>query len=285
MRSNLETGFKLPVFSSAAACYRLTLRHAGRLAIIAAPWILALMAASFALYWLFFPIEQAALAATATGSTALIICSIAMTTAFGAAIAVPWHRWLLLKDDGDRDVNAQTGTARNNAPFLRRCWHYFAAAVVILIPMLAPVVAVDLLLPNEARVDDMTLTTKDIAMIASLALVFLAMPIVTRVSLMLPARAIEDDATWRDIWTLTRANTWRIFAASALATLPLIVAASYLLWLFGHLIFPPVGIDNGSRNAFAVFNMAYELMAAVSGLTYVTFLSVAYGLFKGKPAT
>ena len=269
----IEKPAKLPVWQTARECYRLTFRHLGDLLRFAWPWLLVLIALSGALYWALYPAEVAAMAETGSGSNALLITSALISTAIGAAIAVPWHRLLLLGENQSL-AGCLTFDARRRS--------YFIKAVATLALPIAPIVLAAFLIPEDTSAEASQL---DFLRAAGFAMATIAaVMVINRLSLILPATALDHAGVgWSKAWHMTRGNAWRLFWLSLLVLAPIFVAVAVAFSLYPNEFLLLDSTTAPSRAAFAAANVVLELASMLAGMLYVTFLSLAYRHFRGLP--
>ena len=286
-----ETPAKLPVWKTAAECYRLTFRHLGELLRFAWPWLLVLMAVSGALYWGLYPIEQKALAKTGSGSNVLWILTLLFSTVIGAFIAVPWHRLLLLGE--------KAGLTGSEHFSIRQRQYAVRAILLLLIPMLPiaalmyfyPASSTDAAATTTGNADDVDIGAMWLPMIYFGSIIAL-MALANRLSLILPATALgHTDKGWWKTWHMTQGNTWRLFWSSLIVFLPFVLAGIVAAFgdLFNEFANPAEQIkiapvnELANRTSFTSWSVAWELAAMLFGMLYVTFLSLAYRHFTGLP--
>ncbi len=269
-----KTPAKLPVWKTARECYRLTFQHLGDLLRFSWPWLLLLIAVSGAIYWALYPAEVAAMAETGSGSNALWIASALISTAIGAAIAVPWHRLLLLGENQSL-AGCLTFDARRRS--------YFIKAVATLALPIAPIVLAAFLIPEDTSAEASHL---DFVRAAGFAMATIAaVMVINRLSLILPATALDDPNTgWQQAWRMTSRSTWRLFWLSLLVLAPIFVAVAVAFSLYPNEFLLLDSTTAPSRAAFAAANVVLELVSMLTGMLYVTFLSLAYRHFMSFPA-
>jgi hypothetical protein len=265
---------KLPIWPTAVDCYTLMWRHLRDLLRYAWPWFIALIAVSGALYWGFYPHERETITQTGAGSNTLWLSTVLASTAIGAAIAVPWHRLVLIGEQQSMAASLHLDL------YKRQC--LIGALALFLVPAL-PLLLIESLLPAApASAAAEALSTRDLALMVVGAVFFLAIPIINRLSLVLPASALHrDDVGWAATWRMTRGNTWRMFWASFVPMLPLIAAAIVAFSIYSGVTLIEDATVAPSRAAFTLSNVLWEVGAMLFGMLYVTFLSLAYRHFFG----
>jgi hypothetical protein len=191
----------------------------------------------------------------------------------GVSIAVAWHRLMIL---GERP-----GLSAGNVAS-KTLWHYIGVGLVIILIMALPLVLIFApmiyFIPKAAGG---TPPPWFFALIPIFMLLYcVAMAIMLRLSLLLPARAIGNlDLTFKQTWNRSRGNTWRMFWGIAACTFPPLLLAQ-----FGYLLtfgFPDPrefgGEDIVARmTANSVVFMIYYLLILPIG---IGFLSHAYRHF------
>ena len=276
---------KLPVWKTAADSNRVTVRNLGAFIKIAWPWIILLLFGSAALYWHFYDTEQALIAAGGVGSPLLFYATAVLSTVIGAFVAVPWHRLLLLGEKPSALLALD-----------RRHWMYAAYAVAL---------AAALWLPLALPLHSIYQATPDFSAIAiglSAPLFLALLAITTRLSLILPAIALDPEkAQLREIWSITRGNTLRLLVSSVIVFLGLLLAvivAANISVLFDSMNTAPpiegtavngtaVASDSAaptpppSRVRFTIESSLFEFAGIFFGVLFVTFLSLAYRALTG----
>jgi hypothetical protein len=109
---------------------------------------------------------------------------------------------------------------------------------------------------------------------ALLVLPVVGLLVVPRVSIALPAIALDEALTLGEAWRLSRGNTWRLALATILCAIPAVVVASPLYWLFSW----------QTRASSVVLGTAASLVDAVFVTVGVTLLSLAYRCFAHREA-
>ena len=144
----------------------------------------------------------------------------------GVSIAVAWHRLIILEEHPG--FSASNVTSRN-------LWRYIGVGLAIILLMALPIVLI--VAPMIYFIPKPGGGTPPPAWFFALIPVFMALYFVTmammlRLSLLLPARAIGDlDLTFKQTWHRSRGNTWRMFWGIFACTMPLLLLAQivYLL--------------------------------------------------------
>jgi len=191
----------------------------------------------------------------------------------GVSIAVAWHRLIILGEHPG--FSASNVTSRN-------LWRYIGVGLVIVLIMALPLVLIFApmiyFIPKPGGTPP---PTWFFALIPVFMLLYgVAMALMLRLSLLLPARAIGDlDLTFKQTWNRSRGNTWRMFWGIGACTFPPLVLAQivYLLTIG----FPnPLKFSGedfvAQMTANSVVLMVYYLLILPIG---IGFLSHAYRHF------
>lgn len=186
-----------------------------------------------------------------------------VVTLGAAAIAVTWHRHILLNEP----------LTRRMAPLDARVARYFALTVLLALLLGVTPLLVLLLAgggaPPAAGAAGPALLLVPAAMIACL---YLAL----RLQLVFPATAIGDAAmTFGRSWALTQGNGWRLFLGFLMVSLPAGLAALGLALLLGRL-----AELSGSVALAALADLAAVANAWLQAPLIASFLSYAYIFFQ-----
>jgi len=211
---------QLPVWQTVGACFALVVRNLGQLARIGWLWVLIVAAAYVALDQVPLGEEESilldAIAAFAGISVTLL------EWLFLASIAVAWHRLILRQE-------RVTGLVYLRLD--RTVWLYLLYSLLLAVLVGAPILLSTALLHLAVSLvfSPETLTTIALpALTLGLAAAFVLLPasallfllVLPRLSLVLPAAALERPLSLRDAWRVSRANTLRLALATLLCTLP-----------------------------------------------------------------
>lgn len=253
---------KLPVWRTAFEPYRLTLANIGALGALAWAWLLVLLVVSAGLYWSFWPSEMAAREAGGGGSSTLFLAMLAVSSLAGAAVAVGWHRFLLLGEDV-----VDQPSLRMDA----RVWRYLAALVGLTVPLVVPVVMLEALEGVSENVSEAETDRLMLAWIACVSVWLVLLPLLNRLMLILPAIAVEPEPpSLAAVWSRTRRNTWRLLLGTLLTLLPPILISSAL-------VMAEIKVDGSEgRIVYTLHSTLSEVAAFLVGMVSVTFLTVAY---------
>jgi len=178
-------------------------------------------------------------------------------------IAVAWHRFILLGDTTNRAFNFTFG---------RRHTRFLIATVLIVLMLILGLTL--LMVGNElAQTAPDKTGTITMLMLGGFTLLGLAAYYVPRLSLLLPAVAVDDAPDPRLLIEATRGNYWRLIALVALTSMPVIVPYYFLaviLVLIGMppaimLIFAPVVTIFLAILNVAVLSIAYRELVGPAG--------------------
>jgi hypothetical protein len=165
-------------------------------------------------------------------------------TPFLAAMAVAWHRFVLLKEAPGLRV-------RLNAAAWKYAGIYLGLHLIAYVPMVLGKVH-----PVHTF----------FAAILSVTFFFLMVP---RLSLILPATAIDANLPYDEAWLATRSNTLRLAFASILCTLPISLLAGFAF----------MRLDRSTPVAKIAVQVAGAGAGALIAIIAVTFLSLTYRHF------
>jgi hypothetical protein len=189
----------------------------------------------------------------------------------GVSIAVAWHRRLLLEEHrGFSGSNLVAGSL----------WRYAGMCIAICLIFVVPglVIAVPTfvwVIPDMTDVPSANPSIIRVIILMLVAVEFAAAAVILRLSLLLPARAVGDrHLTFKETWSRTRGNTWRIFWGILACTLPPICLLQIGLFLnleilVGVQIIRPAVIIN------VILTIYYLLILPI----WIGFLSHAYRHF------
>jgi hypothetical protein len=185
----------------------------------------------------------------------------------GVSIAVAWHRRLLL--------NEPPGFSGSNigTPSL---WRYVGVGLVICLIIALPALAI--MAPMYLMLPRGVANTPNVAFFVAIPFLYIfGFVMLLRLSLLLPARAIDDiSLTFQDVWNRTRGNTWRLFwGVVACFAPPLFVVQVGALILGG---FPdPTKLASGEMaNQWVIDSVVITCYSMLVTPIWVGFLSYAY---------
>lgn len=234
---------KLPVFRTVLASYWLVARNPVALCrAVALPLAAMLPLLAFAT-WLVLPWLPDQGVKKLTFANELASWTLTLIQApFLAAIAVAWHRFVLLQE-------APEARLRLNATVWKYTGIYLALHLIIYVPMMLGKVH-----PIYALFMG----------VLSIIFFFFMLP---RLSLILPATAVEANLPYDEVWSATRSNTLRLALASLLCSLLPLLLVGFVLLRLDH--------PGGKIAAQVVGVGASALIASIA----VTFLSLTYRHF------
>jgi hypothetical protein len=216
--TSASTPPKLPVWQTVRASYAIVGRNLRQLVRICWVWVLIMVPVYIALDWLaeIWPGDSGAQAAHRWLREIAAALPSPVDTPFLASIAVGWHRLIL------------RGERVTQAAYVRLdgvVWRYVLYALAFLLlergtllitAFLAEYLAIDL------DVSTSELLAAPTATAATMAIGLLVLP---RLSLVMPAMALGERFSLRHAWRITRGNTLRLGAATALCMLPAVILA------------------------------------------------------------
>jgi hypothetical protein len=264
------TTTKLPVWATVRATYRSVKEHAGDLALLSRGTATAAFVAvvlSYGAVQLLLSDERRGgefLELPAGERVAAYTSLATLVILFGLfVIIVRWHRLIV------RDV--EPGSTRPRAT--RAAMLYFArglllgaigGAIGIVCGLLPVTLSRGFPIPEDVR---WWLTFASVAAAAIVALLT-----VGRLSLILPAGAVGDyHVTMGRAWQMSRGNSWRILAGSALASGPVLVVNIVLNGFIDAL--PSMSADVASLLTMLTLSL---LLFVVTAVVQASFLSYAY---------
>jgi hypothetical protein len=263
---------KLPLLESVGRAYAAMNSNFGQLLKICWLWLLVMTPMLFMGYWLFANVfikssPNPAGASTLDGDLAHLVLGL-LIFPFFASIAVAWHRFLL---NGELPAR----------PYLRldsRVWIYaLISLMILLIPMISVAIVETLL-----EVAGASANLRDgLILIPLLAGLLLS----SRLSLILPAKAMDAKISIGDVWRATRGSTGRLLLGSFLTFLPILFMPMLVsiagLGLLQGLNLPARAAQgqNFLIEWMAAMFTAGFLLSAMIAIVFVGFLSFAYRHF------
>ena len=192
----------LPVRATVAETYQHVVRNLGTFAFLAAlPAVLRFAAEIFV--WTAFPSPPSPL----TQITMVLITTLLMTI-----FSVSWHRFTLLGE-----INKQQPW---QFVFERREALFFLYSLLLMVSILLAA------LSAQAAPEKGSLLPP--------ILMGVAVFIFLRMSMLLPAIAVDDDRTPRRAWMLTQGQFWRLFAITVMVALPAELLALLILVMLSN---------------------------------------------------
>ena len=256
---------KLPLWSTVSESYRLTFRNLPTLMRIAWPWLLVLVLVCGVIRWLAWPYRDPDTTKLHVISWTFDLLTLVVTVAIGALIAVPWHRFLLLSED----PGASSPMASR-----RSASYYFALGLVFVLP---------LEIPQLASFTTHYMTTGETSTDATNWIwwwLLLSVPTAyfnVKASLAFPALAVtQNDTPFAQAWWASDGNFWRLLLGAILST----GLAVLILGILGWILLSQLG-ENLSFNEEQATSASSDIIWMFVGMSYVTFLSLAYRHFFG----
>jgi hypothetical protein len=267
---------KLPLLESVGRAYAAMNSNFGQVLMICWLWLLVMTPMLFMGYWLFANVfmksPSPAGASTLGGDLAYLVLGF-LIFPFFASIAVAWHRFLL---NGELPAR----------PYLRldsRVWIYaLISLMILLIPILSVAISEPLFDVAGASANQ-----RDVLILIPLLVGLL---LSSRLSLILPAKAMDAKISIGDVWRATRGNTGRLLLGSFLTFLPILLMPILVniagLGLFQGLNLPARAArgQNFLIEWMAAMFTAGFLLSAVIAIVFVGFLSFAYRHFFQRSA-
>lgn len=272
---------KLPLFATIWEAYRFTFANLPALLSISWAWLILGAVVTFMLGWfVFWPLGFATKITASLNNIALSSIPSILESIIGASLAVTWHRFILL-----REPAADAATLRID----RLVGTYFLWAILLIsitlalsLVLIAPLGLALHFLDSELSSQQQDIPDDDTSfgwrtyLILSITIFFIATPyafIPTRLSLKLPAIALQrEDVTARQSWLWSKGNFWRLYTGSFACFVPLGLLTANL-----HL-------DDKSRLGYALNQSIDMVIAILSGMIGITFLSLAFRHFFGADA-
>jgi hypothetical protein len=266
---------KLPVWKTIGESYVIWFRNLPELVRIAWIWLL-IMAPILALFmWWQAPAMMEMMLNARAGKPDPNPGMTALTQALNAIVLVPilssiavaWHR-LLLRNE------------HVSGPYLRLDSVVVGYAVLFFLIALLPSLPqylgqIYLALTQPPRATEINAGAMLVSTIGSI-LTLIAMFCSCRLFMVLPAKALGIDMSFRTAWAATRKNTWRLFWGYMLSLLPLMIVGGTVGWW--------LVVAQPSRAVTASVWTALTLLWALFGMVGVGFLSLAYRHFFERPA-
>ena len=279
---------KLPVWQTVRASYAIVGRNLRQLLRICWAWVLIMVPVYVALDWLAqtWPGDSGAQAADRWLRGIAAALPSPIDTPFLASIAVAWHRLILRGERVTRVAYVRLD---------RVVWRYVLYALAFLLLERGTLLISALLAEYLGiEVELIELLAAPAATGATMGVGLLVLP---RLSLVMPALALGERLSLRHAWHMTRRNTLRLGAATALCMLPAVTLAMLVPllmllvgapWWLGFswpqivalmwAIWPlwGLGIELSQSFAYAVFVAIVHPVLTIFG---VTLLSLIYRFF------
>jgi hypothetical protein len=190
----------------------------------------------------------------------LTVLSALTVTLCAAAFAVKWHRRALLGMAAAVPVMALAS----------RDLRFVGHAILLLLATMVPLVVLMFLAVLAMFSDEATMIV--ITLLACFAAFLLAIYLLVRLSLILPAAAVDDRTTgWRQSWAATAGVSLRLWGGALLAVLPLAIfsklvenLAFFVMFQFNML---PLALLFGALSTIIVF-LTVAVAASYTSLAY-----------------
>ncbi len=271
---------KLPFWRTVIDAHVVAFVNVRKFLSFAWPWAILLVTAAAALNWAMWPLEQAATeSGQLFGSLWYFFLPLAASTLIGALVAVPWHRFVLM-----REAQTAASPLKQTAAAMK----YFGVACLMFSPLLLPMAAIQIAAPSlglpaqseiasQPSEADAAQSSKELANFAASSVAFLLGPcaallyVPTRLYLLLPAIALhERQHSLRQLWNKTRGNFWRLYLGSGLV---------FALPFVAIVLQTTLQNDDLTRATNTLSQVTAELILFTGGIIGVTFLSLAYQHF------
>jgi len=257
---------RLPVWQTVRTSYALVGRNLGQLVRICWVWVLIMVPVYGALDWLAETWPGDSTAQAARGIAAALPSPV--DTPFLASIAVAWHR-LILRGEQVRQV-----------AYIRLdgiVWRYALYALAFLLLERGTLLVSAFLAEYLAiEADLIELLAAPAATGATMGVGLLVLP---RLSLVLPALALGERLSLRHAWRISRGNTLRLGAATALCMLPAVTLAM-LIPLLMLLVGAPWWLGFSWPQIVALMWAIWPLWGLAiqlsRSLAYAVFVAIAY---------
>jgi hypothetical protein len=184
----------------------------------------------------------------------------------GVSIAVAWHRLMILDE--------RPGLSGSNV-VTKTLWRYIGMAIVVFLINFLPAAVV--MFPAfyflfPAKVTGGPPPSGLFAMVPLiLALSAIGLAVGFRLSLLLPARAVDDlSITFKQAWFRTRGNTWRLLWGISFTTLP-------PLLLMQIAVLTTIGFPNPGNFAGEEFVARMTVTSTISVIYYLLILPIGIG--------
>lgn len=211
-----------------------------------------------------------------------LFLAIALPTVFYVMFAVAWHRRCLRSEEQTTILTALRWESRKTL-FLLRFIMISIISVVAVLPILVIGSIVGFFTATGMAVGGVSgPSASTFEQLAKLAIFLVVMLVQVRLSLILPATALDQKLTLTEAWVMGRGNTWRLFAVLMMAVAPAMVV---LILIGSALTGVAQGSGLGDTLTFQfvvrlVFNMAYYIVIATS----VSALSISYRKLRQTPS-
>lgn len=211
-----------------------------------------------------------------------LILAVALPTIFYVMFAVAWHR-RCLKSEEQTTILTALRWDRRKTLFLLRFFMISILSLVAVLPVLVIGSIVGFFTAAGMATGGVGGPTTGMFMqqLAKTALVIAVMLVQVRLSLILPATALDQKLTLMEAWVMGRGNSWRLFAVLIMSIAPAMVV---LILVASAISGVAQGTGLGGTLTFQfvvhlIFNMAYYIVIAAS----VSALSISYRTLRRTP--
>lgn len=212
-----------------------------------------------------------------------LILAVALPTIFYVMFAVAWHRRCLKSEEQTTILTALRWDRRKTLFLLR----FFLISILSLVAVL-PVLVIGSIVGFFTAAGMATggvggpATGVLMQQVAKMVLVVAVMLVQVRLSLLLPATALDQKLTLMETWVMGRGNSWRLFAVLIMSIAPAMVVLILVASAINGLA-QGTGLGDTLTFQFVVrliFNMAYYIVIAAS----VSALSISYRKLRQTPS-
>lgn len=212
-----------------------------------------------------------------------LFLAVALPTVFYVMFAVAWHRRCLKSEEQTTILTALRWDQRKTL-FLFRFFMISILSLVAVLPIVVIGAIVGFPTMTGMAVSGVGGPTTGMLMqqLAKTALIIAVMLVQVRLSLILPATAIDQKLTLMEAWVMGRGNSWRLFAVLIMSVAPAMVVLILVASAIGGLA-QGTGLGGTLTFQFVVrliFNMAYYVVIAAS----VSALSISYRKLRHTPS-
>ncbi|MEM9681959.1 MAG: hypothetical protein AAF942_01725 [Pseudomonadota bacterium] len=212
-----------------------------------------------------------------------LIIGLALPMLFYVMFAVAWHRRCLRSEEQTTILTALRWDRRKTL-FLFRFIMISIIAGLSTLPILVigGIVGATGALGLGAAGGGGPNTPEQLIVFLNLILIFVFMLVQVRLSLLLPATAIDQKLTLAETWTIGRGNSWRLLSILLLSMAPAMLVLIVVGSAMGA-ISQATGLGQAMTVEFVVrlvFNLAYYIVIAAS----VSALSISYRELRQTPS-
>lgn len=262
---------KIPVFHTVKQAYSAAFTNLPTLIRIVWLWVVVMLPVWAIFNWLTWPwIDAAGLAGNVdaaqksvpdttgllTQKGIMLVCYM-LQLPFVSSVAVAWHRFV---------INGETISTSSYFRFDGLVWRYGLATLLLF--FIVQVASAPMLIAAFFAQSNANLLA--LSAFLTLVLVYVAVLSIARLSVILPATALErQEISLASVWQTTKGNSWRMFFGLLLCAAPMCIVmpaiTSYAL--------------SGSQLNYAIGTALSGLVGSVFIMVHVGFLSFAYRYF------